>query len=280
MVVPTIGTVIMLRLATSMPLRIASVTSRALPMPAPTRPFMSPTTISALNENLRPPLTTLDTRLTRTTRSESSDRSPLECGYRLPIRLLKLQSGFAGSVRQSLDSAVVEESAPVEDHRAHARGLRLRGDRLADLRRLFHSVFLRLQVDCRRGRHRPAGTIVDELRIEVVEAAENGKARPLLRASDVHAHATVTLRSVRLAVVLLDHAAVLAPLPAFPALRRIFSPRYITPLPLYGSGGLSPRRLAATWPTSSMEMPDTENFVGSWTSMVMPCGGLNLMGCE
>src|SRR5260370_1109485 len=106
-VVPTIGTVIMLRFATSMPLRIASVTSRALPIPAPTRPFMSPTTISALNENLRPPLTTLDTRLTRTTRSDSSDRSPLECGYRLPIRLLKLQSGFAGSVRQSLDSALV-----------------------------------------------------------------------------------------------------------------------------------------------------------------------------
>jgi hypothetical protein len=84
-VVPTIGTVIMFRLATSIPLRIASVTSRALPMPAPTRPFMSPTTISALNENLRPPLTTLATRLTRTTRSASSERSPLECGYRDPI---------------------------------------------------------------------------------------------------------------------------------------------------------------------------------------------------
>ena len=78
MVVPTIGTVIMFRLATSIPLRMASVTSRALPMPAPTRPFMSPTTISALNENLRPPFTTLATRLTRTTRSASSERSPPE----------------------------------------------------------------------------------------------------------------------------------------------------------------------------------------------------------
>src|ERR1700736_780199 len=85
-VVPTIGMVIMLRLATSMPLRMASVTSRALPMPAPTRPFMSPTTISALNENLRPPLTTLATRLTRTTRSASSERSPLLWGYRDPMR--------------------------------------------------------------------------------------------------------------------------------------------------------------------------------------------------
>src|ERR1700694_3573343 len=232
MVVPTIGTVIMLRLATSIPLRIASVTSLALPMPAPTRPFKSPTTISALNENLRPPLTTLDTRLTRTTRSESSDRSPLECGYRLPIRLLKLQSGFAGSVRQSLDSAVVEESAPVEDHRAHARGLRLRGDRLAALGRLRHAIALRLQVDRGSRRQRAAGSIVDELDVEVVEAAEDGKTRTLLRAADVQAHAPVPLRTGRLAVVLLDHEAISAPLPALPALRRIFSPRYMTPLPL------------------------------------------------
>src|SRR5450759_4047900 len=137
----------MLRLATSMPLRIASVTSRAFPMPAPTRPFMSPTTTSALNENLRPPLTTLDTRFTRTTRSVRSDRSPLECGYRDPISLLEFQACFAGGVRQSLDSAVVEEAAPVEDHRAHARRLRLRRDLFSDLRRLGHPVFLRLQGD-------------------------------------------------------------------------------------------------------------------------------------
>src|SRR3954469_1930666 len=113
------GTVIMLRLATSMPLRIASVTSRALPIPAPTRPFMSPTTISALNENLRPPLTTLATRLTRTTRSASSERSPDEygrCGYLEPMLLLKFQAGFARGVGQGLDPSVVEEAAAVEDH--------------------------------------------------------------------------------------------------------------------------------------------------------------------
>src|SRR6195256_803583 len=147
MVVPTIGTVIMLRLATSMPLRIASVTSRALPMPAPTRPFLSPTTISALNENLRPPLTTLDTRLTRTTRSVRSDRSPLECGYREPISLLEFQAGFAGGIRQRLDSAVIEETAPVEDHRAHARCLRLGGDRLADLHGFGHAIAFRFRLD-------------------------------------------------------------------------------------------------------------------------------------
>src|ERR1700730_6265859 len=73
MVVPTMGTVTMLRLAISTPLRMASGTSRALPRPAPTRPFMSPTTIRAEKENLRPPLTTLATRLRLTTRSVTSD---------------------------------------------------------------------------------------------------------------------------------------------------------------------------------------------------------------
>src|SRR5258708_13925825 len=220
MVVPVTGMVIMLGLATSMPLRMASVTSFALPMPAPTRPFMSPTTISALNENLRPPLTTLDTRLTRTTRSVRSDRSPLECGYRDPISLLELQTGFARSVSQSLDSAVVEEATAVEDHRVHARGLRLCGDLFADLRTLGHAVALRLESDRGSGRHRAAGPVVDDLCVDVVAAAEHGPPGPLLRARDVHAHAPVALRPVLLAVVLLDHADALAPLPALPALRR------------------------------------------------------------
>src|SRR5207248_11463755 len=93
------------------------------------------------------------------------------------------------------------------------------------------------------------------------------------------AYAPMPAQPVDLAVRGLSQA-VLAPFPALPALRLAFSPRYMTPLPLYGSGGRSTRRLAATWPTSSMEMPDTENFVGSCTSIAMPAGGLKRMGCE
>ena len=59
----------------SVPLRIASGTSFALPRPAPTWPFWSPTTTSAENENRRPPLTTFATRLMWTTRSTSSPTS-------------------------------------------------------------------------------------------------------------------------------------------------------------------------------------------------------------
>ena len=46
---------------------MASVTSFALPNPTPTVPFPLPTTTIALKLNLRPPFTTLATRLMCTT---------------------------------------------------------------------------------------------------------------------------------------------------------------------------------------------------------------------
>jgi hypothetical protein len=65
--------------ACSVPLRIASGTSFALPRPAPTCP-LSPTTTSAENENRRPPLTTLATRLMNTTLStELADVFVIDC---------------------------------------------------------------------------------------------------------------------------------------------------------------------------------------------------------
>jgi len=66
-VLPMVGTRTKFFLASSDPLRIASTTSPALPSPTPTTPLPSPTTTSTANENLLPPLTTLDTRLTLTT---------------------------------------------------------------------------------------------------------------------------------------------------------------------------------------------------------------------
>ena len=72
MVPSTSGTSTMLFFAFSMPLRIASGTSFALPRPKPTRPLLSPTTTSALKLKRRPPFTTLATRLMWTTFSLSS----------------------------------------------------------------------------------------------------------------------------------------------------------------------------------------------------------------
>ena len=59
--------------AASPALRIASATSLALPRPTPTRPPWSPTATMALNENRRPPFTTLAQRFTLMTRSRNSD---------------------------------------------------------------------------------------------------------------------------------------------------------------------------------------------------------------
>src|SRR4029077_9603520 len=206
---------------------------------------------------------------------------PLAARVRVPrSHALKLQSGFSGSVRQSLDSAVIQETTPVEHHRAHTCRLRLGGDRLAYLGGLGHAVALGLEVDRGGGRKRVAAAVVDQLRIDMVEAAVDREPRAFLRADDVYADPAVALQAAFLAIGLLDHPAAFAPLPALPALRRIFSPRYMTPLPLYGSGGRRPRMLAATCPTSSIEIPVTANFVWSWTSMVTPGGGLNLIGCE
>src|SRR4029453_9410867 len=69
-------------------------------------------------------------------------------------------------------------------------------------------------------------------------------------------------------------------LPAFPALRRMTSPWYFTPLPLYGSGGRILRMFAATSPTSCLSMPATVNCVGRSTVNVMPSGADTLTGCE
>src|SRR5205823_1873418 len=119
-----------------------------------------------------------------------------------------------------------------EHDAADAGCLRLGRDGLADLGRLRDAVAFRLHLERRRRGQRAAGAVVDELRVEVVEAAEHRQARALGRAGHVHAHALVALQPVDLAVLSPDHAVAFAPFPALPGLRRTFSPAYLTPLPL------------------------------------------------
>ena len=67
-IVPWLSAIVLIeRRAITPPLRIASGTSLARPMPKPTRPWPSPTTTMAVKEKRRPPLTTLATRLMWTT---------------------------------------------------------------------------------------------------------------------------------------------------------------------------------------------------------------------
>src|SRR3982750_1005634 len=128
MVFPASGTLKRFFFACSPPLRIASGTSFALPRPAPTCPWPSPTTTSAEKLKRRPPLTTLATRLMWTTRSFSSGRSfgligaAIHSPQRRPRiarsgrnRVLELETRLAGALGHGGDPAVVVESVPVED---------------------------------------------------------------------------------------------------------------------------------------------------------------------
>src|SRR5918997_1817236 len=63
--------------------------------------------------------------------------------------------------------------------------------------------------------------------------------------------------------------------PALPAFRRICSPAYLMPLPLYGSGGRRLRSSAATWPTSSLFAPSPATVVGFGALSLIPCGARN-----
>ena len=63
MVEPVLGSSTIDRLAASTAFRTASETSLALPVAIPTLVLPSPTATRALNENRRPPFTTLATRL-------------------------------------------------------------------------------------------------------------------------------------------------------------------------------------------------------------------------
>src|SRR5213593_2264953 len=146
------GTKIRSFLACSTALRIASGTSWALPRPTPTWPRPSPTTTSAVNENRRPPLTTLATRFMETTRSFSSSTlgsilasatvSPFGEGGSAPLstplrtrgapRSLKHQSAGASRVGERLYAPVVHIAAAIEYHALDPLRLRLLGQELSN----------------------------------------------------------------------------------------------------------------------------------------------------
>src|SRR5919112_4977608 len=132
-------------LASSVALRIASGTSRALPWPKPTRPFLSPTTIRAANEKRRPPFTVAATRLMCTSFSTNSlsrssslrlrlrSRPPPRCWSPRAISVpLEVQAGFARGVGQGFHPAVIQVAAAIEDDGVDAGGLGALGDQAAD----------------------------------------------------------------------------------------------------------------------------------------------------
>src|SRR5579875_1867871 len=230
MVRSTIGTLINAFFAASTPLRIASGTSPALPIANPTRPFRSPTTTSALKLKRFPPLTTLATRLTRTTVSSNPPLSrsrPLDC-------MLKLQPRFASCFCNHAAPTVIFAAARVEHDCRDSLALCLSGNLRADsLRRL--DVCFRLQPRrnrflARRARsHRMAALVVDQNRVDMVQRALHLQARALRRAHDFAAQAQMPLMA---RVVPGERHYFFTPLAALPSFLRTNSPSYRIPLPL------------------------------------------------
>src|SRR6266849_9246704 len=103
-------------LADSIPLRMAEGTSFAFPIPYPTTLACgSPTTTRAEKLIFLPPLTTFVTRLIDTTCSfRFNELGSIRFSSALNGMRLKLQSRFARRVGQSLDTSVIQVTAPVE----------------------------------------------------------------------------------------------------------------------------------------------------------------------
>src|SRR5262245_38433605 len=207
MVLPCSGTRIRFFFAASMPFLIAEGTSFALPTPKPTTPWPSPTTTSALKLRFLPPLTTLVTRLMETTVSLMSS-CPASMRSRVFINALELQTSLARGVGHGADAAVIQEAAAVEHDTLDALLDRALGDGGPDRLGAFqvpaaHALFeLALQRRIhRRGRHqRLAAQVVDDLGVDVRDAAEHAQARALFRPRDplalaqLNAHPAVILR--------------------------------------------------------------------------------------
>src|SRR5512132_740045 len=111
----------------------------------PTRPLPSPTTVSAANARIRPPFTTLVTRLIAIIFSlRPSPRSSC-CCCRCCIRAMsdlcrfvyaasELEAVLARRVSQRLHAAVIAEARAIERDRLDAERLRAFGNALADHR--------------------------------------------------------------------------------------------------------------------------------------------------
>src|SRR3954465_5390282 len=165
----------------------------------PTMFLSSPTTTSAVNENRRPPFTTLATRLISTTRSWRSwpwGPRPALSGVLslLAIALnvadsLEAEPALPGAFRQQADLAVIAVAAPVEHAGRNAGVLGALGQQLTGLLGLLLGVELaQIALGPDHRGQRVSAVVVDELGLHPAVGAEHGQAGPLGRAAHLGAH--------------------------------------------------------------------------------------------
>src|SRR5690606_16321903 len=108
----------------------------------------------------------------------------------------KFKARLAGAVGQSLDPAVVQVAAPVEDDLADAGLQGPLADEPAHFPRRVHVAGLgqpaaELRIEGRRGDQGLAGVVADDLGVDVLQAAEHRQARALRGADHLFADPAV-----------------------------------------------------------------------------------------
>src|SRR4051812_6339948 len=162
-----------------------------------------------------------------------------------------------------------KEAAAIEHDLAHAGFFGTLGERLADLRGPVlgrPGLALELLVEGRSGGERRARRIVDHLRINVLAGTMHRKPRLAGR--------TCAKRGANAAAAAVEKGEFRHGYFFLPSLRKIYSPRYLMPLPLYGSGLRQRRISAATWPTFCLSMPLISTVFWSGVFTSTPSGSL------
>src|SRR6267378_7058139 len=196
--------------ACSIPFLMAMGTSRALPMPNPAWPRLSPTTTRAEKLRFLPPLTTFVTRLMAITSSFKSEgftsrsRRTAKLSRKICFDIgLELYPRFPRRICERLDAAVILVSAAVEHHLADPSSLRALGDRFANdfrgrnVAAALQTLF-RFAIDRTRRNQRLSGAVVDYLRVNVPQRAVHAQTRALRRAAHLGAHAFVNALAVQI----------------------------------------------------------------------------------
>src|SRR5690348_3378879 len=183
-----------LRRACSIAFCTATGTSFALPLPMPMRPSPSPTTVSAAKPRMRPPFTTLVTRLIEIIFSRNpSPRSSCCCGWRgferccamNAIPRSELEAAFAGGVGQRLHAAMEAITGAIERDGLDAERFRTLRDALADhggggpVAAVLH-VVAHVGLERRRACEHLVARRRDELRVDVTVRAAHGETSRVL----------------------------------------------------------------------------------------------------
>src|SRR5216684_593241 len=143
--------------------------------------------------------------------------------------LLELQSGGARGLGERFDPTVIRKTAAIEDDRLDARLPGALGDGLAHGSRAFRprgrlQALMKIGVGRGGGGQRPSRRVIDQLGVDVVQAAEDGEPRARGTAHEVGPQPNMPADARGATIALPVHYfAAPAPvvLPVLPALRRI-----------------------------------------------------------